>query len=209
MELTVLHQEILLHELVDVLYSLFSSKASNDHKLVWKSNLDPRASVLTLILELIQLDLSFISKNFTFFVFLNQFDGRIPLNSIVIVLDSRLRLGLSGSINLHTTIILSLLLFLFIFLILPKLLCFFLLLEFDHRVMVVNFDFAIFKSTFVGLDTFFFNPSHLLVLKFKFGLVSCLLAIHRLHDINVGQACRRATRCFKRVKVSLDLDLST
>ena len=54
MELTVLHQKILLHELVNVLDSLFRSKASHDHKLVWESNLDSRAGVLTLILELIQ-----------------------------------------------------------------------------------------------------------------------------------------------------------
>ncbi len=63
--------QVLPHKIVHILHSLLGAKARHNHELVRESDLDPGARVLTLTLQLVQLDLALVSECFPLLVLLD------------------------------------------------------------------------------------------------------------------------------------------
>ena len=90
-----------------------------------------------------------------------------------------------------------------LFLAFPKLLSSFLLLELDFRVVVVYFEFPVFKTTFIRVKPSFFYAGHLFILQLKLALSHCRFTINRLDYLDIAQAGGGADRCFEWIEVRL------
>ena len=90
MECAVTTHQIISHKVIHILHSFLPTEARHNHKLVGESNLDPSARVLTLALQLVQLNLALVSECFALLVLLDQSNRSIPLNPLVIVISGLL-----------------------------------------------------------------------------------------------------------------------
>jgi hypothetical protein len=90
MECAVTTHQIISHKVIHILHSFLPTEARHNHKLVGEPNLDPCARVLTLALQLVQLNLALVSECFALLVLLDQSNRSIPLNPLVIVISGLL-----------------------------------------------------------------------------------------------------------------------